>query len=137
MKKAKSMDTFVIERTGDRPLQFDGEKIASATSEMTAGKVGNRWHELTLYRTSTGQFVLVVLYQTLWTEEMNHQTAWLVNHEKDLVEKLQQYDPADHVRGFPNYPQFQAKQEGLFRDIRARYEKAVSDLLRDLPEILT
>lgn len=48
-------EQHVIERDGDMPLRFTGTQIASASSHEP-GK--DRWTELTLYRTTTGRYVL-------------------------------------------------------------------------------
>jgi hypothetical protein len=41
------MSTFKLPRTGDRPLQFDGEQIAHTDSRQSQGSCQNRWYEQT------------------------------------------------------------------------------------------
>lgn len=48
------MDTFCIERSGDRPLRFTGEKLADQTSYV---KGKPEWTEVRFYRTATGRYV--------------------------------------------------------------------------------
>lgn len=53
------MTTYDIQN-GDRRMQFDGERIAFATSgeKRRDGSYPLRWLEVTIYRTSTGAYVL-------------------------------------------------------------------------------
>jgi len=48
------MDTFRLERTGDRPIIFTGTRLAHQSSQAP-GKT--EWTELTIYLTDTGRYV--------------------------------------------------------------------------------
>ena len=127
------METYFLERTGDRPLEFEGEIIAESDSRSVSGQDANRWHELTLYRTVSGKLILSITYCSQWQGEMEHHLVEETT-EEDIAGILKCYDPCEFISGFPPYPQFQDKQARIEKDLRLRYEKAVSELLADLPE---
>jgi hypothetical protein len=122
-----------LNRTGDRPIQFKGSQIATATSEAPSGG-SNRWHELYLYEINTGRFAVAVCFRTQWQDELDHDAAAVVDTMDEAVEFLRAYDPLGHLKPFPSGGQFEAKQELRNTDIRQRYEAAVSDLLADFAE---
>ena len=58
------MDTFTVPRDGKRSLRFVGEAVAAASSHSHQGPDQNRWHELRLYKTQSGKYVLVSVHRT-------------------------------------------------------------------------
>lgn len=59
-------DLFQVPRTGLGPLEFNGVRLASAS---TANRVKPRWTEFELYRTDGGKYVTVVIGQTTLAHE--------------------------------------------------------------------
>lgn len=130
------MEQYKLTRTGQRPLEFIGEIIAEADSRVSAGRENNRWHELALYRTEGGQYVLSVDFQTQWQGEHDHQEAWILDSPDEVEGILTRLDPCEHMESMPSAPQFQEKDQKR-RDILTRnYRVAVSELLDGLPERL-
>lgn len=131
-RKGNQVETITLPRTGDRPLQFEGEEIASADSRMISGKQANRWHELALYSTESGKYVISVGYRTQWQGELGNDTAIICASPEAVTEELRGVDPLAHVVGFPPGAQYAEKRTRLERDITARFEAAVSELLSDM-----
>ena len=132
-----AMKTITLERTGNRPLQFEGEEIAHSDTQWSHGKDASRWHELTLYREKNGRYFLHIVYKTRWKGELENHTVEECGDGERLAEYLQyEYDPTGFLVGYPHGQQFEEKQARLVRDITARYQHAVSELLADLPEVL-
>ena len=133
------MATITLTRTGDRPLTFEGDQIASANSRWAKGQESNRWHELCLYETTTNKFVLHIAYRTQWQGELNRDEALILSDIADVAMELRAYDPGAGTATGPvglGYEQFHQKQMKRLDDLRARYESAVSELLADMPERL-
>lgn len=125
------MDTFTLTRTGDAPLQFAGDLIASAGG---AGHNRNRWHTLTLYRRADApdQYVLQIAYGSQWAGELEH-TLVESGTMAHLRDTLRGYDPTAHLLGYPPGPQYAEKQARVARELRLAYQHAVSELLAGFP----
>lgn len=125
-----------LTRTGQRPLEFTGEIVAEADSRWSAGRENNRWHELALYKTESGKYVLAVDYQTQWEGEHNHHDAWILDSPVDVESILTSLDPCEHMESMPSAPQFQDKDQKRRQILTWNYKNAVSELLSELPEQL-
>lgn len=132
-------ETFTLTRTGAAPLRFQGRLIAENDGERQAGSEHNRWHELAIYQTSGGRYVVRIAFCTRWEGELHHDIAEIVDAGKDtggdhdhaetVAEILQSYDPMAHVGGYPSGTGYEDRQRRLDRDIRARYAAQVSEIL--------
>ena len=128
------MSRITLTRTGNRPLAFDGEQIAASSSRH---RDANRWHDLALYRTTNGNFVLSVDYNTIWQGERDHSDAVIVDSADAVAEFLRNFNPCEHAMGFPVYNDvMRIKEDRRRAELQARYDEAVSELLADLPEEL-
>lgn len=123
------MEKYKLDRAGEPPLVFTGQIIAESKGKWAAGKEQNRWHDLCLYRTQGGKYVLEIYYQTHWEGELGHRTAFEVSGAEELTDVLRVYAPAQYVQGFPDHPQYEQKQHNLVSWIVRRYESQVSELL--------
>jgi hypothetical protein len=128
------MTSFKITRTGHRPLAFTGEMIASLSTRELAGHDHNRWHDLRLFRTSAGRFVIAVNYRTQWERELDHDTAQGVATAEELDEFLSHHDIEARVTGLPTGEQFDLKRRRILDDLTNRYHDAVSQILEGFPE---
>lgn len=126
------MSSYTLTRTGNRPLAFDGEAIAGATSRGSSGPAENRWHELAVYRTAGGALVLRLAYRTQWQGELAHDEAVQVASAEDAAAELRAYDPCAYLLGYPPGEHYAERQERVRRDLRLRYETAVSEVLGEL-----
>ncbi len=122
-----------LERTGKRPLMFEGELVDEVFG--ATGKV-NRWHDVSVYKTRTFKFVVLIQYQSTWDGEIDHSTVEVADTPEDVARILEEHDPISYVQGFPPISsQHVLKQEALLRDIRLRYLELVSRLLSKMPGI--
>lgn len=81
------MNPYIIERDGLKDLRFGGVIIAEANNRWLAGRQQNRWHELTLYRTAAGNYVLHELYITQWQGELCASNAYVYDNADAVIEK--------------------------------------------------
>jgi hypothetical protein len=124
-----------LTRTGNRPLTFEGELVAHESTQIVNGKDHSRWHEITLYRATSGKFVIHVAYRTQWQGELDYEdveTCLGIDGATDWLRY--EYDPCEHLVGYPEGSQFWTKQAKLMDDLTERYRNAVSNILKDFPE---
>ena len=132
------MSTFTLPRTGDRPLQFDGELIAETDSRQQQGPCQNRWYELALYRTDGGKHVVAIGYRTQWQGELHRDEAHVEDALAGAVEVLRSTIPELPLHGFPPGEHYDAKRAHVEGAVRACYEHAISELLESVePEKLS
>ncbi len=128
-------EAFSLPRTGDVPLTFSGVVVARASSQQPRTKrdtpLERRWHELTLFRTTSGKLVAHITYRTDWTGELGDSVA-RVGSLPDLIDWLRDYDPCDVVVGFPPGKGFADRQRRLLESIELGYDTALSTLLAEL-----
>lgn len=123
-----------LPRTGNAPLAFDGDLIAESKGRFFEGCEQNRGHNLSLYRTEGGQYVIAIHYWTQWQGEGDHHEALVVDRDS-VAEELQVYDPCAHVQGFPPIEAYAKRQANLLSWIRRRYEAQVSELLDGIEDL--
>lgn len=124
---------YVIERTGMRPLVFEGELV----EEMYGvnGK-SNRWHDISVYKTAGFKFVVVIKFTSTWDGEIGFTTASVVDTPDEVADVLESHDCTSYVQGFPPIsPDHLRKQEALLKDITLRYKELVSYILSKLSGI--
>jgi len=126
------MDTFKLGRSSDRPLEFTGELLAEADTRMSAGQDHQRWHELALYRTAGGTYVLAIGYRTQWQGETDHDAVYTAADAGDITEMARRYDPVGRMLGYPPGRQFEEKQARVRLDITARFSAALGEILSAL-----
>lgn len=129
------MEKFTLTRTGDRPLSFTGERIASADGYLHGGQQQNRWHEIAVYATESGKFVGHVAYRTAWQGEDSHYLAFFSQHLADVVDELRAYDPTEFLVGFPPHENFADKQLRLIQSLRLRWASLLTDVFDELPDV--
>lgn len=90
------MATHSLPRTGNVPLKFDGDLVAMSIPSVESGKKGKdpkRWHELSLFRTPTGKYVLAISYRVEWKGEHDHYYAEAFSDITSVIRAIQSYDP--------------------------------------------
>lgn len=125
---------ITLKRTGKAPLRFKGELLEESEGERVGGRENNRWHELAVYRTPGGKYVVRIGYRTRWQGELGRDNAEIVAKPEEVAAVLRDYDPCAPVTGFPPGDAYAQKQARLMSDIRTRYEHQVSELLASSPE---
>lgn len=132
---------YFLRRTGQAPLSFHGTKIAGASSFVadplpSERKMLSRWHELAVYETTAGQFVLSIAYRTEWRGENAHDDAMTFQSLSEVMACLAMVDPLEHFIGVPDGVEHQErKNRSLRTNLACRWATCVSDLLTGLPEL--
>ena len=129
---APTLTHIKLSRTGDAPLAFVGVELAREEGLWYGGQQQNRWHELALYQTNAGKFVLAIAYRTQWQGEDQYDEVFVHERMRDIVLTLQHYDPLTRLIGFPARPEYRDRQEKLRYSVRVRFHSQVSALLRDV-----
>jgi hypothetical protein len=126
---------FRLLRTGDQAVSFEGLVMAEAAGTQINGRERDRGHDLRVYQTVGGNFIVEIVYWTTWKGEAEVRTVLVAGKELARVAvQLKDYDPLAHVLGYPPAERFAAKQSRLQARLRADYSTRVSDVLAQLPE---
>jgi hypothetical protein len=124
------MDQIQIPRTGDVPLRFTGERIASGTSRRDGAKHPQKqWYEAELYRTTGGNYVAHGIYKTEWTNERECHWAAAFDKRYAAVDWMYNLEVTDIVIGYPAGPRFAGQQEQLLARLEQQWDALVADLL--------
>ena len=126
------MTTFTLPRTGDRPLQFDGDQLAATDSRQSQGPCQTRWYELSLYRTDGGKYAVAIGYRTQWQGELPRDEVHVEDTLPGAVEVLRTTVPELPLHAFPAGEHFDAKRAHVAGAVRACYETAISELLENV-----
>lgn len=124
-------EAVTLPRTGEPPLRFRGEQIAEAGGRWFHGRDLNRWHDLSLYQSDDGRFVLAIAFCTQWQGEGGYDFAWVCKTPAEVVDLLRKYDPLPLRVGFPPRREYADKQLALAQALRQQYDDAVAELLKD------
>lgn len=113
---------YTLARTGHPPLRFAGELLAQADGQRVNGQEQTRWHELAVYRTPAANYVVAITLRSQWAGESDHFSVATSADPAAVHAVLQDYDPTEHLQGYPAGPTYAAKQARLEADIQRRYE---------------
>jgi hypothetical protein len=128
-----AMLNITVRRTGDRLLQFTGQVIATVSSRNIAGTESDCWHELGLYLTAGGQYVVAVGYRTGRNGELSHDEAIVLETEEEVSEFLKNgIDAGEHLGVHQQASRTEENVERIRKDLIARYQAAVSRILGSL-----
>lgn len=128
--RTTTMRDYILERTGLPPVRFRGEELAWELDEKGTGGVNKRWHILRLYRSEKGRILLQIQYQTDWRNDLPHDDVLEAETVAGLAHLLEDYDPAECVKGFPPNPDYAEKQAALLAEVRQRFGRLVTELFR-------
>jgi hypothetical protein len=118
----------IVKRTGQPGLRFEGELLAESDGKWASGKEQNRWHNLRLFQTAEGKYLLAIEYKTIWEGELDNYWAGVADNIEELKDQLSYYEPTEHIMGFPPHPQYQERQANLINWIRRRFEMQISQI---------
>lgn len=121
--------TYTLERTGQRALSFTGTVVASASTRVEGWRGRQRWHEVTVYRTEGGAWVLQVAFRSEWPRELARDAASAHDTPEAVEAALLQADAGADVTGFPEGAQFERKKARDVERTRAAWQRAVSAVL--------
>jgi hypothetical protein len=128
------MTTHKLDRTGQAPLEFEGERIKECVNRVRGGgHAESRWHELTLYRCDDDTLIAHCIYQTQWvpSEADTHEVIEAPD-EEELINELRAYNPCEGFVGRPEHDEVQRRTNGpkndmVRRSLRQRWEKLISE----------
>lgn len=121
---------YTISRTGQAPLRFAGEQLATWSSKTESGYLRNRYHTVTLFRDAGGRFVARIEYDTTWQGERAQQVALVAGSGEEIARALEEHDPTEYVGGFPAGEAYAARQERLLAEIDAGFRDCVGRVLQ-------
>jgi hypothetical protein len=128
-ERAVKMEEMTLERTGQRPLAFEGEEITSASSRIVAGKECHRWHQVNVYKTKGGKVVVAVAYRTCWKGELEYQDAVVLDGVDEAATFMENYIPPNTgTVGYPPVPQFAERQARLLADLDRAWKELVGEV---------
>lgn len=127
------MAELLFFRSGERPLQFEGEVLAAVTTDRGKQSPAGRWYEARIARTVGGQYAVEVCYHTAWQDVEDDVDFAFAGAEDDVIDWLQTFDPCGPVAGYPPGRQFEERQARLEDAIRARWRTALTELLAVFP----
>ena len=124
---------ITIQRTGQRPLTFDGTLLAEADSQSHDGPLQNRWHEAAVYQTTGGKYVVQICYRTKWQGEHDHDDALAFATKEEAATLLEEYIfPNLGTIGYPAHGSYQDKQARLLAELDAAWKLLVTHLLTSI-----
>lgn len=128
------MNTYTLQRTGDTPLRFRGERIAEASSRIVGGQERNRWFELALYRTVGGTYVAAIGFRSQWQGEHDEDRAAACETPAAVRDELTVRDPIPVGIGFPPGAAYAEKQARLLVALRHDYDALVTELFEGVAD---
>ena len=126
------MPNYTIPRTGQRPLEFTGQCLATTDSRTADGLANARWWELALYATADGRHLAAAAYRTQWDTELPQDRVEITPDLASAFDWLEAINPLEPVRGYPDSPHYQAKNAHLQQTLRGHYAQAVTRLANAL-----
>ena len=88
------METITLKRSGERPLTFTGEEVASASTSMNnahpaySGETGI-CHEARIYRTDTQVYVLEFVTHSAWQGSLDTREALVFDGVENLLDYIE------------------------------------------------
>lgn len=131
------MKPHTLTRTGLPPVQFTGELLASQTQEPPPPEkptYNRHWHEISLYRTKGGAFVVYLVYKSDFRHAVERHTVYSTKSMPDMIHFLthheaadddgsEWYDPTEHAAPITSPERNQELQESLHDDFSVRVSK--------------
>ena len=123
------MQTYTLKRSGLPALTFTGKQIASVSSKGTTKTTEQRYHDIAIYLTRGGKYIVAVNYFSNWRNEPPYYEVEAFISPQGVSKWLSEYDPTHAVIGYPPHPTFEARQERLLDDIERRFDQIVSEAM--------
>ena len=134
---------ITLNRTGERPLSFEGTLIASGRSpqyfkNLLDHQGRNRWFEVYVWKVRGGKFVVNVLYRFTGRlfREVPMDLAEVVESAEDAIGFLDEINVEDYVTGYPPYDEYAEKQDHLLESAVADYGFLLASIQDQLCSLL-
>lgn len=128
------MRDFIVPRHAAAPLAFSGELLASVSGQQTRpDKTNKRWHEIDLYKTATGKYVVAIRFRCATKYDDPFDDAEVLTSTDEVTDFLNGYDPVEHVRGWP-LERHEQEDQRLREALTHHFDRLVSQLLSSRAE---
>lgn len=133
------MKKYVLPCNGQAPVIFTGEIIAESLGKNfnvreETSTSQQRWHDLRIYRTEAGNYILEIEYHSAWDGEIPVQRFAQQGKPDEIIRMLSLYNCQTPVQGFPSLMQYEKRQAGLLKWITLMYQSQVKELLSGMEE---
>lgn len=126
------MVQYTVNRTGQDDLEFEGELLNQATSELYVSDVGTRQYDLKLYQQTNWEFVVTIDYITTCPNEEGVSLAELVDDPKDIENVLFAFEPCEFVDRKAMRAMSQELRSKFQKELFRYYDGAVAQMLETL-----
>lgn len=123
---------YTLRPSGKRPISFRGEEVTSGSSRRRPEK-DNRWHDISIFETMAGTFVLLIEFHSQWEGELGRTWVESLAGPDAVGDTLERFDPVPEGIGFPPSSSYDEKRQRMAADLRIRFQDLVAELLEDLP----
>lgn len=131
------MQTFSVPRSGNSPLLFEGEQLCHVRGidlwPKDKANPPHRWHEITIYRTQSGRYVVAIRFHCNPKYDDPYEEAEVCDTPQDVIEYLTTFDPVDGIRGW-TLEKHREQDRRLRAALVANFETLVSQALSSRPE---
>ncbi len=79
---------YTIRRDGKKDFVFTGVKLGSSSDYENQGPQNSRWHEIEMYKTNAGKYVVAQCYVTCWQGEEDSRRADVCESAAEVLELL-------------------------------------------------
>ena len=127
-----TMEEVLLSRTGKVPLKFMGELVAYANGLELKGDWDKRWHEIAIYRTQKGRWVVSINYRAneKYRKEPPYDRVEVFDDPDALAQFLEDYNSTLNMLGYPPKPQYEEYQRQEFIKTKNQWGALVADVLR-------
>lgn len=123
------MARFSIPRTGLPDLEFDGELVFAASGNDADGSTAGRRHELCIYRTAAGEFLVSIAYRSPIESEVSDDYVEVAGSPAELEEMLSLYDPTGQVDQALLDTGDARTKSNVLQALTRRYDQLVAQIL--------
>lgn len=123
------MPKLTVPRSGNAPLEFEGELLCLSEGRLRNGQPNSHWHAITIYGVGGTHYVLHIGYRSLRRGEEPRDVALVLDGPAAVAQALKDYAPELDVQGYPPGLAYADKQARLLSDIRRRWNGQISEVL--------
>ena len=83
-------DPWVVERTGERDLRFQGLLLGEGSDRVSTGRSSSRWSETRIFSIdgAPGRYVVALARLTCWQGELDHHQAIVCESPQGVIDAL-------------------------------------------------
>ena len=127
-------ETYTLDRTGQPPVRFTGDLMFEKSShDPVTGPLHERWHEVRVYRTKAGNWIVSIQFRTTFASERETSTVAICTDKAGMVLPLTSFDPVASIIGHPvGSTNFERKNAAIHVAVRDSYRACVSAVFEQL-----